>query len=96
MTGYTSSQLRTHLSEQMPDGKTWADVVSCQLHIEHIMPAAAFDLTTTGSIRRCYALSNLTLLCANKNASKGATTDKATVRHFRADPELARLFGLVE
>jgi hypothetical protein len=96
ITGYRPSELRSHLHEKMPVGKTWADVVAGSLHIEHVIPAAAFDLTTVGGVRRCYALANLTLLPATENAVKGATQDKQLIAHFRGDIELARLFGLAE
>lgn len=96
ITGYTPGELRIHLSKHIPDGKTWADVVSGALHIEHITPSAAFDLTTLFGVRSCYAMSNLTLLTAEENNKKAWSSDKGTVVHFRSDPELARLFGLTE
>lgn len=96
LTGYTVRELRQHLAKRMPDGQTWADVVSGALHIEHVTPSAAFDLSTPSGVRNCYALSNLTLLCAIENSKKGHCEDKATVAHFRQNPELASLFGLAE
>ena len=94
--GYSLFELRDHLTERMPCGKTWVDVATGELHIEHVIPGAAFDLSTTAGVRNCYAISNLTLLPAYDNSSKGGKSDKSTVAHFRNDTESAQLFGLCE
>ena len=96
ITGYSIKALREHLHSRIPDGKSWTDVFYSELIIEHIIPSAAFDLTTLAGLRNCYALSNLTLIPAIDNAVKGGTVDRDTVAYFREDPESARLFGLVE
>lgn len=94
--GYSIPDIRTHLNLQMPMGHTWSDVVRGEIHIEHVIPAAAFDLTALYGVRRCYAMSNLTLLHAAANAKKGASSDKDTVAHFARNPDMAVLFGLKE
>ena len=96
LTGYSVTELREYMEQQIPVGKSWIDVFSGELHLEHILPASAFDLTTLVGIRACYALSNLTWLDGVANSVKGVHVDRDTIRHFRDDPESARLFGLVE
>jgi len=79
ITGYTVKSLREHLSNTMPKGKTWLDVARGDLHIDHVLPSAAFDLTTLAGVRNCYALSNLTLMSAMDNTTKAWSLDKDTV-----------------
>ena len=68
--GWTLRQLRERLSATMPANCSWKDVLNGSLHVDHMMPAAVFDLTTVDGIRSCYSLDNLQLLTAEANAIK--------------------------
>lgn len=71
---YTLDQLRSRLQKTMPAGYDWSDFLAGRLHIDHIIPRRAFNYsaTTHHDFQRCWALSNLQLLSAFDNLSKGA------------------------
>jgi 5-methylcytosine-specific restriction endonuclease McrA len=64
----------------MPLGYTWQDFLSGKLHIDHIIPIAAFNFRSPGDadFKHCWALKNLRLLPAKENMRKGA---KLTAPH---------------
>jgi hypothetical protein len=68
--GYTTSQLVAHLKRTLPRGAAWDDFLEGRLHIDHITPRSAFDLTCVDEVRRCWCLSNLQLLHARDNLLK--------------------------
>lgn len=68
--GWNLQQLRERLSCTMPSPYSWKDVLNNVLHLDHAIPAAAFDLTTADGVRTCYSLENLQLLTAMDNAIK--------------------------
>ena len=72
--GYTCADLEARLRETVPAGYTWDDFMLGELQIDHIIPVAAFNITSYEDIdfRRCWALTNLQLLTDPKNKSKGA------------------------
>lgn len=74
LAGYSSTDLRKHLQKTMPTGMTWADFMAGNLEIDHIIPQAAFNITSASDIdfKKCWALKNLQLLQARKNRQKGA------------------------
>lgn len=71
--GYTIDELKSHLEKTMPPGRTWADVLSGELHIDHRIPLSAFNFTNADDydFKRAWALSNLRLLEALPNLIKG-------------------------
>ena len=71
---YNLSQLKRHLARTMLSGYSWQDFLDRKLHIDHKTPISAFNFTSLQHIdfQRCWALSNLQLLPAKKNISKGA------------------------
>ena len=74
LVGYSLTQLINRLKRTMPDGYSWDNVMNGNLHIDHIIPISAFDYSTPydEDFLRCWALSNLRLLPAEENMSKGA------------------------
>jgi hypothetical protein len=68
--GYTTAQLVAHLKRTLPKGASWDDFLEGRLHIDHITPRSAFDLTDIGEVQRCWCLSNLQLLHARDNLLK--------------------------
>lgn len=73
LVGYTVEDLAARLKKTMPQDYTWADFMTGELHIEHIVPVSAFNFTTPQchDFKRCWALSNLRLLPALENLKKG-------------------------
>jgi hypothetical protein len=70
--GYTPEMLVDHLAKTMPDGATWDDFFSGDLHIDHDIPCAAFDLSKKEHVMKAYSLSNLKLMWASDNLSKNS------------------------
>ena len=75
---YTLKQLKSHLMKTMPEGYTWDDFMTGELHIDHILPVSKFNITSASDIDfgRCWALKNLRLLPAAENISKHAKLAK--------------------
>ncbi len=74
MLGYSIAELEVTFKKTMPSGYTWNDYLSGKLHVDHILPVAAFNFKSAEDIdfKRCWALSNLQLLPATENLKKGA------------------------
>lgn len=79
LVGYSLDDLFNRLKKTMPDGYTWDDFLSGELHVEHIVPLSAFNFTceTDLDFRRAWALSNLRLLPWPENLAKGDRLDSA-------------------
>lgn len=71
---YTVEELRAHLHKTLPCGYAWDDFVSGALEVDHIIPRSAFNYSSPDDydFQRCWALSNLQLLPAFDNNSKGS------------------------
>ena len=67
-------KLKQRLLDTIPTGCTWDDFLAGRLEIDHIVPRSAFNYVTPDDLdfKRCWALSNLQLLSAFDNNSKGA------------------------
>jgi hypothetical protein len=72
LVGYDAATLIQHLKKTMPEGYTWADYGKEKLHIDHIVPVAAFNFSSPDDIdfKKCWSLNNLRLLPAFENMSK--------------------------
>lgn len=73
LAGYTYTELKNRLSATMPKGYTWADFLSGELHIDHIIPKSLYNYNSPddAEFKKCWALNNLQLLPATENISKG-------------------------
>ena len=69
---FSADDLKTHLELTMPKGYTWNDFLSGDLHIDHRIPIAIFNIKSVKSkgFEACWALENLRLLPAFENCSK--------------------------
>lgn len=72
MLGYSLADLRQHIERQFTKGMTWARFLSGEIHIDHIIPQASFDLSIPDEWKRCWCLSNLRPLWAKDNWQKSA------------------------
>lgn len=68
--GYTIRELVIHLEKQFTGAMTMADLVHGRIHIDHVIPKAAFDLSDPQQWRACWSLSNLQPLWAADNLAK--------------------------
>lgn len=72
--GYTMQELKEHIQRQFTRGMTWGKFMAGEIHIDHIVPVAAFNITSLDceDFKRCWALSNLRPMWAEDNLAKGA------------------------
>lgn len=68
--GYTGLDLHTHLQRQFTKGMTWERFTAGDIHIDHIVPIASFNLDDPHDIKAAYALSNLRPMWAKDNRTK--------------------------
>lgn len=68
--GYTVGELCQHLERQFTKGMNWDRFMSGEIHIDHIVPQSAFDLSDRGQWRKCWCLSNLRPCWAQDNLRK--------------------------
>jgi len=70
LVGYKASELRRHLERQFTRGMSWDAFMRGEIHIDHIVPVATFDLTDISEVSQCWALSNLRPCWAAENFRK--------------------------
>lgn len=70
--GYTVAELRAHLERQFIKGMSWDVFLSGAIHIDHIVPQAAFDLSDDQEWRSCWSLANLRPCWAAENLAKSS------------------------
>jgi hypothetical protein len=68
--GYSIAELRQHLERQFTRGMSWEKFKDGDIHIDHIIPQASFDLSDDDQWRKCWCLSNLRPLWARDNLAK--------------------------
>ena len=81
LVGYSYKQLVNRLKATLPGGYEWErDFINGGgiLHIDHIIPVAAFNFTKPEHIdfKKCWALKNLRLIPAKENLKKNAKLKK--------------------
>lgn len=68
--GYTQDEFLSHIESKFKDGMSWSN--RSEWHIDHIKPVKAFLDEGITDIKAINALSNLQVLWASENLSKGA------------------------
>lgn len=68
--GCSIDYLKQHIESQFKDGMYWAKVMNGEIHIDHIVPCVAFDLSQQSQQRECFHYSNLQPLWAKDNFKK--------------------------
>ena len=71
LVGCTGDQLRTYLESNMSDELRTVD--RSDLHVDHIVPCAIFDLSREDHQRACFHYTNLQYLHKNDNMRKQAS-----------------------
>lgn len=66
--GCSYSFLKDHLEKTFTEGMSWDR--RKELHIDHIIPCCAFDLTLKEEQRRCFHYTNLRMLWSQDNLNK--------------------------
>lgn len=74
LVGYGVDELLHHMEKLFQPGMTWENYGKYGWHIDHKIPVAAFNFTSTNDpdFKRCWALNNLQPLWANENLSKNS------------------------
>lgn len=72
--GYTRSDLVSHIERQFTKGMTWEALLRGDIHIDHIIPVSAFNVTGVDcpEFKACWALTNLRPMWAADNFKKQA------------------------
>lgn len=73
--GYTTQQLKAHIERQFTKHMTWQAFAEGKIHIDHIRPLSAFDLSDPEQFRAAFALHNMRPLWARANLKKGARVE---------------------
>jgi hypothetical protein len=61
---------RSYYCSKFTSGMTWKKVMSGEIHIDHIIPCANFDLSKPSQQRKCFHYTNLQPLWAADNFKK--------------------------
>lgn len=74
---YDVESLKQHIEKQFTDEMSWKRFMQGDIHIDHVIPVAAFNFETSNDMdfQRCFALKNLQPLWAKDNLKKGASLE---------------------
>lgn len=72
--GFTRDDLVRHIERQFTPGMSWDKVMSGDIHVDHILPIASFNIVSVDDpdFKVCWALTNLRPMWADKNRRKGS------------------------
>jgi hypothetical protein len=72
--GFTRDELLRHIESKFTEGMSWEALVRGEIHIDHKIPVAAFNITSIDDpdFKVCWCLDNLQPLWAKDNFLKGA------------------------
>lgn len=73
--GCSVSEFAVHLQSQFAEGMTWEKFLAGEIHIDHIVPCALFDLSLPEEQAECFHFSNLQPLWATENLRKQKYAD---------------------
>lgn len=80
LVGCTTAELKKYIESLFADGMTWKDVFSGQIHIDHIVPCCAFDLSVESEMKRAFHFSNLRPLWKAENLKKAAQDRRMSIK----------------
>ena len=70
--GCTITEFRSYFEAKFTDGMTWDKFMLGEIHIDHIVPCASFDLSDISQQKQCFHFTNLQPLWAVDNLVKGS------------------------
>jgi hypothetical protein len=73
--GYSRDQLRQHIERQFTGRMSWKAFRQGKIHLDHIRPLVAFDLSDPDQFREAFSLSNMRPLWTQANLAKGARVE---------------------
>ena len=68
--GCDMPSLKTHLENTFTEGMSWELYLHTEIHIDHIIPCACFDLSRPDHQRACFHYSNLRMLWKKENLGR--------------------------
>lgn len=74
--GCSYKEYQKYIESKFVDGMTWEKVLNGEIHIDHIMPCASFNLMDPEQQKKCFHYTNLQPLWAEDNLRKGAKLPK--------------------
>lgn len=77
--GCSNHFLINYLKSTMDNTMTWEMFLAGKLHIDHIKPCCAFDLTDNEQLKKCFNYKNLRLLHKHDNLSKAHQDKKQSI-----------------
>lgn len=69
--GCSFQEFRNYFESKFTEGMTWKKFMNGAIHIDHIIPCSAFDLTDLEQQKKCFHYSNCQPLWAKDNILKG-------------------------
>jgi hypothetical protein len=81
--GCSVSELAVHLQSRFEEGMTWVKFLAGEIHIDHVVPCALFDLSLPDEQAECFHFSNLQPLWATDNLRKPKYVDPKGKRRKR-------------
>lgn len=70
--GYSVAALRSHIERQFTRGMSWEAFCEGRIHIDHIVPIAAFNVASIDGFMAAWAMTNLRPMWAADNQRKAA------------------------
>jgi hypothetical protein len=81
--GCSVSEFAVRFQSQFEEGMTWEKFLAGEIHIDHIVPCALFDLSLPDEQAECFHFSNLQPLWATDNLRKPKYVDPKGKRRKR-------------
>lgn len=73
--GISLDEFKAYFESKFTTDMTWARFLKGEIHIDHVIPCASFDLTKKEEQEKCFHYTNLQPLWAVDNLEKGARVD---------------------
>ena len=70
--GCSVAHCRCWLESLFTEGMSWAKFMAGEIHVDHVIPCVAFDLTTDAGQKACFHYTNLRPLWKADNLAKGS------------------------
>lgn len=87
--GCSFAELKSYIESKFINGMTWDDVITSKIHLDHIIPVVAFDLSNPEQQAKCFHYTNLQPLWKEDNYKKNdKLPDGSSVRRVRTENQL--------